>query len=341
MGLRKIYIGIAILCLVIAGATFGYMVAGWSLLDALYMVIITVFGVGYGEIQPMGPEVRIFTMVVIVAGSTAVVYIVGGFLRVITEGEITRILGTMKKNRIIEECSNHAIICGYGRLGQILAHELAESRFPFVIVDDQPERIAMAEEHGYLCVKGEATEEEVLIAAGIKRASVLATVIPLDTVNVFITLTARNLNRDIRIVARGEQPSTEKKLLQAGANEVVLPAAIGGMRIANSITRPTVMQWLGDSKGLVGHDLKYFGLEIDELTLHHNARFTGMSVSSIQQNLSGAVIVLAVKLADGRILKTNFETHTMHDEDSLIVIGRSGNITKALGKEDVERTALL
>src|SRR5260221_11758200 len=130
-------------------------------------------------------------------------------------------------------------------MGQMLARDLAVSGFPFVIVDINYERLAMAEAAGYLFVKGSATEEETLLNAGADRAQVLATVLPQDTLNVFITLTARNLNRNLRIIARGEQPSTEKKLLQAGANEVVLPATIGGGRISHIITRPPTMDFLG------------------------------------------------------------------------------------------------
>lgn len=333
MGLRKIYAGIAVLLLVILGSTLGYESEGWSFLDSLYMVIITVFGVGFGEVHPLDARMKIFTMLVIVTGSSAVVYIVGNFIRIVTEGEIQRMFGKMKKTHAIEDLTNHAIICGYGRIGQILAHELATGGFPFVVVDNDAERIAMAEASGYLCVKGSATEEESLIGAGVQRAKVLATVLPQDTLNVFITLTARNLNRSLRIIARGEQPTTEKKLHQAGADEVVLPAAIGGHRIANSITRQSVMHFMGDSKGLINHDLNYLGLEVDELTVRHDATFTGMSVAAIQQKLKSAMIVLAVKLADGRILKTSFDEHELSEGDALVVIGTNKSIAQALGKE--------
>ena len=341
MRLRKIYIGVGIFLLVILGATVGFQFAGMTFVNALYTVVILVFGVGYGDVFPMSPRLKLYTILVIVAGTSSVVYIVGGFIRLVTEGEIQRTLGTMKKNKTIDEMHGHAIICGYGRIGQILARELTESDFPFVVVDRDPERVALAELADCLCIRGSATEEEVLLKAHIERATVLATVLPDDALNVFITLTARNLNQKIRIVARGEEPSTEKKLRQAGADEVVLPAAIGGMRIANSITRPSIMEFLSDAKGLVGHDLKYLGLEVDELTVKHDASLEGMTVGAIQRKVKGDLLVLAVKIADGRILKSNFTEHSMTEGDTIVVIGKGSCIAAAFGKYATARTELI
>ena len=341
MALKKVYFGIAYLLLIILGCTFGYQEAGWSFIDSLYMVIITVFGVGFGEVHPLDDRLKIFTMVVILAGSTGVVYIFGSIVRIITEGEIQRTLGKMKKTRSIEELHGHAIICGYGRIGQILCHELAESSFPFLVVDIDPERIASAEGMGYLCVRGSATEEECLQLAGIDRAKVLATVLPQDTLNVFITLTARNLNRSIRIMARGEQPATEKKLRQAGADEVVLPASIGALRIAHSITRPAVMQVLSEGHNILGNDLKYLGLEVDELTLQHDASFAGMRIREIQLKSKGSFLVVALKQADGRVLRDYFEDHSLNEGDSLIVIGRTKEMSKSLDQREIVRKELL
>ena len=339
MSFKKIYLGIGYLLLIIVGSTFGYKAAGWTFIDSLYMVVMTVFGLG-SDMHPLNDHLKIFTIVVVLAGSSAVVYIYGSLIRIITEGEIQRTLGNMKKTRTIGELKDHAIVCGYGRIGQILCRELSESLFPFIVVDLDPERIASAEAQGYLCVRGSATEEECLIAAGIERAKVLATVLPQDTLNVFITLTARNLNRRVRIMARGEQPTTEKKLRQAGADEVVLPASIGAMRIAHSITRPAVMDLLSDAHGQMGRDLKDLGLEVDELTVQHDASFAGMTVSEIQERAKGAFLVVALKQRDGPVIRDKFQDLTMNEGDSMIVIGRTKELGIALDKSDVTRTEL-
>ncbi|TLD72263.1 potassium channel family protein [Phragmitibacter flavus] len=343
MALRKLYFGLGLFVFIILASTFGYWLAGWPWLDALYMVVITVFGVGFGEVRPIDTVgLRVFTMLVIVADSTAVVYIIGSIVRIITEGEIRRSLGMIKMKRSIEELQSHAILCGYGRIGQILAKELAASKHPFVVVDIDAERLAAAEALGYLTLRGSAMEEECLISAGIERAKVLATVLPQDTLNVFITLTARNLNRSIRIMARGEQPSTEKKLRQAGADEVVLPSSIGAHRFANSIIRPSVMQFLGDPKGLVGQELKYLGLEVDELSIQHDASFEGMKIRDIQQKTKNSFLVVALKCADGRIMRDHFADHHMVEGDAMIVLGRSADMNTSLSKASgVERNELL
>jgi voltage-gated potassium channel len=338
---RKVYFGILALVVIILGATFGYEAAGNSFLDSLYMVIVTIFGVGYSEMVPVDtPLMKLFTMGVIFAGSCAVVYIIGGFVRVITEGQILQTLGRMKEKHNIEDTEDHAIVCGFGRIGQVLCQELTEAGFPFIVVDINPERIDEAHEWGYLCVRGSATEEDTLVEAGVERARFLATVLPQDTLNVFITLTARNLNTNLRIMARGEQPSTEKKLRQAGADEVVLPAAIGGHRIANSILRPKVMEVIGDSKGLVGTELQQLGLEVDQMTLEHDARLEGMTVADIQQQLKNAMLILALKRNDGRVFRTSIAEHVMEEGDALIVMGRSKDIAELL-QGGLSKTELL
>jgi voltage-gated potassium channel len=138
----------------------GYLFYGWNLIDSVYMVVITMFGVGFGEVHPLDNAGKIFTMFVIVGGTSAVVFVIGEVIQFITQGEIMKAIGELKKSKQVDVISDHAIICGYGRIGQILAHELAAANFPFVVVDLDDSRLALAEESGYLFVKGSATEEE-------------------------------------------------------------------------------------------------------------------------------------------------------------------------------------
>ncbi len=319
----------------------GYLLFGWSLIDSVYMVVITMFGVGFGEVHPIETVgAKIFTMFVIVGGTSAVVFVIGEVIRFVTEGEIMKAIGQLKKSRLVETIDEHAIICGYGRIGQILAHELSASRFPFVVVDLDDARLALAEESGYLFVKGSATEEETLQRAHVERAVVLTTVLPQDTLNVFITLTARNLNRRLRIIARGEQPSTEKKLRQAGADEVVLPASIGGTRIAHSITRPAMMNFLGDKRGLIGQDLKQLGVEIDELRLHKHTHLVGKTILELQNLSEGHLLVIALQRADGTVLRSGFIEEKLQAGDSVVIIGRVHALPPALVGE-VDREELL
>src|SRR3982074_1724810 len=211
---RKLQRSLLYLLAVFVISVIGFLTFGWSLIDSVYMVVITMFGVGFGEVHPLiNVWEKIFTMLVIVGGTSAVVFVIGEVIRFITEGEILKVLGELKKSRQVEGVSQHAIICGYGRIGQILARDLAANGFPFVVVDLDDERLTMAEAAGCLFLKGSATEEETLIRAGAERARVLATVLPQDTLNVFITLTARNLNRNLLRSVNGESTRTDKKLL--------------------------------------------------------------------------------------------------------------------------------
>src|SRR5277367_1226539 len=314
----------------------GYLIYGWNLLDSVYMVVITMFGVGYGEVRPLDNAGKIFTMFVIVGGTSAVVFVIGEVIQFITQGEIMKAIGELRKSKQVDVISGHAIICGYGRIGQILAHELAAAKFPFVVVDLDDARLALAEESGYLFVKGSATEEETLLRAHVERAVVLATVLPQDTLNVFITLTARNLNKQLRIIARGEQPSTEKKLRQAGADEVVLPAAIGGTRIAHSIIRPATMEFLGDNRGLVSEELKKLGVEIDELRLHKHTHLVGRTILELQNMSDGHRMVIALQRADGNVLRSGFLEEKLQAGDSVIIIGRVHSLPPAL-RDEVDR----
>ncbi len=319
----------------------GYLLFGWSLIDSVYMVVITFFGVGFEEVRPITTVIgKIFTMFVIIGGTSSVVFVIGEVIRFVTEGEIMKAIGQLKKSRQVETIDQHAVICGYGRIGQILAHELAAANYPFVVVDLDDARLALAEESGYLFVKGSATEEETLQRAQVERAVVLATVLPQDTLNVFITLTARNLNRSLRIIARGEQPSTEKKLIQAGADEVVLPASIGGTRIAHSITRPATMNFLGDKRGMVGQDLKQLGVEIDELRLHKHTHLVGKTVLELQNLSEGHLLVIALQRADGSVLRSGFIEEKLQAGDSVVIIGRVHALPPSLVGE-VDREELL
>ncbi len=338
---RKLQRSLLYLLAVFLISVIGFLTFGWSLIDSVYMVVITMFGVGFGEVHPLiNVWEKIFTMLVIVGGTSAVVFVIGEVIRFITEGEILKVIGELKKSRQVDGISQHAIICGYGRIGQILAHDLATSGFPFVVVDMDDERLGMAEGAGYLFVKGSATEEETLIRAGAERAQVLATVLPQDTLNVFITLTARNLNRNLRIIARGEQPSTEKKLLQAGANEVILPAAIGGSRIAHSITRPATMNFLGDTRGIVGEELKRLGVEIDELRLRRHTFLIGKKVRELHDLAEGNLLVLAIQRADGNVLRSGFLEELLCEGDAVIILGRQYALPPIL-RAEVEREGLL
>ena len=297
--------------------------AGWSFLEAIYMVTITIFGVGYGEVRPIDdPKLRVFTMGVIIAGCTSSIYVMGGFVQMVAEGELNRFLGARRMTRGIENLSKHAIVCGFGRVGRILADELVRSGQEFVVIDNNQERLQEAETMGMYVIVGNATEEKVLESAGIARARVLASVLPDDTANVFITLTARELNRDIEIIARGESPSTEKKLLRSGATRVVLPAAIGAARIARLITRPSAEEILASSfhQDTLTQDLEQIGVQMTELRVPGNSDLAGRALADIHFGVGQQFVIIAVRSNDGVVTRDPPMSYTLRPDDTLVVL---------------------
>lgn len=330
----RLLISVAIFSAVCLLGVIGYVIMGWKLIDAVYMVVITIFGVGYGEVEPVDQtSERIFTILLIICGNSAAIYVVGEVVRTLTGGEIVKALGDMQESKKVEEISHHTIICGWGRIGQVLSAELSQAGHKFIIVDVDKERIADAHTRGYLVVEGSATDEDTLIRAGINRADVLATVLPQDTLNVFITLTARNLNPLVRIIARGEQPATEKKLRQAGANEVILPATIGALRIAHSITKPSLTDFIGGKEGIGGADFHHLGLEIHELSLKQQGHLEGWTIGEIQRAAEGKLMVLAIRKPGGEILRKDLDTLALEKGDALVVMAHPGRLPEFLVRE--------
>ncbi len=316
-------------CLFVGTILVGFLVywlAGWPALDAIYMVIITIFGVGYGEVNTMTPELRIFTIVFIVAGCTALIYTIGAFINWLTEGQLQRLLGERKMEKDIEHLSDHVVICGYGRIGRLLAAQLSEAAKPFVIVDPDERQIEQVREAGYLYIQGDATEETVLIKARIKQAAIVATVIPNDAANVFIVLSCRQLNPELTIIARANQISTEAKLQQAGANKIVMPAAIGADRIAHLVLKPNAREVL--EKDL--HDnafvegLHEIGLEMNEITLPEESPLIGCTLEDLETRGKSAFIVVAVRKPDGQTTIRPPLSLQLKSADTLIIMSHTG-----------------
>ncbi|HEY9643296.1 MAG TPA: potassium channel protein [Coleofasciculaceae cyanobacterium] len=326
--MRGILTGATFFVITFVGAVLGYTLLGCSVFDAVYMVIITIFGIGYAEFCPISATSRTFTIFVIVAGVISAAFIVGGFVQMVTEGEIHRALDSHRKSRDIAGLQNHTIICGYGRIGQVLSRQLVDAHHPFVIIDHNSDRIASAEAMGYRVYQGNATDEEVLQAVGIDRARVLSTVLPDDAANVFITLTARGLNPDLMIVARGEISTTEKKLRLAGANHVVSPASISGLRMANLITRPTTVEFLDQSeeRSRLSELLAQIDVQVDELAIPQNSSLVGRTIADLEIRGKGTFIVVALRRCEGGLMTHPGHEEVLHSGDTVIVLGHRGDM---------------
>jgi len=241
----KIFVALFLLFVVFMGGVFGYkIISGYSWIDALYMTVITITTVGYGEVRPLTPFEKLFTSAFILSS----IFIVGYAISVITEYLLSKNnignLREKKVQKIIESMSNHVVICGYGRNGKQAVHKLMAYNKDFLIVEKDEEIVERFSDERILFVQGNASEDEVLLQAGIERASTLIVTLPSDADNLFIVLSARQMNKDLVIISRASEETSYKKLKLAGANNVIMPDKIGGEHMASLVVVPDLVEFL-------------------------------------------------------------------------------------------------
>jgi voltage-gated potassium channel len=281
------------------------------------MTAITVATVGYGEVRPLTQGGRLFTIGLILSGVGTVFYILTMLTQVVVEGNIRKVLGRRTLQRSIRSLRDHYIICGYGRIGSLVADLLAERGVPLVVIDSSEEVTRELEDKGLLYVLGSATEDENLLAAGIESAKGLVATVSSDANNVYIALTAKGIRPDIFVIGRATEPGSERKLKRAGADKVVSPYFIGARRIAQTVIRPSV----ADFVELTFHSSD-MALTMEELKVGQGAELAGLSLmdSGIRQKLD--VIVMAVKKSDGEMLFNPQAATVINVGDTLIALGR-------------------
>ena len=312
-----------------ACATVAYMENGWRFGDALYMVVLTVYTVGYDEVKPINtPELRAVTIALIVTGCAGMIFLTGALIQLITASQLQQLFQFHRMQKEIDRLTDHVIICGYGRIGQMLARELQAGKCDFVVVERGDGRMNAARELGFLSVQGDATDEDVLQLAGIARARALATVLPDDAANVFITLSARSLNRELTIIARGEAASTEGKLIQAGADRVVLPTRIGAERVAELLLFQDVAKVLSGIKAgdldRLGRDLRRLGLEIEVVAAATGSKSVGATIGALETAAAGAFLVVALERQNGEVLLQPAADVAIQEGDGVAIVGRPG-----------------
>ena len=322
--IRHLKISFIVLGLLVTAGTGGYMaIEGWGLLDALYMTIITLGTVGFREVHELSAIGKIFTMSLIVIGVSVLGYIVGSLAQIMFEGQIQRMIGRKKVEKKIMSLEGHYIICGYGRIGALICKEFAAKPIPFVVIEKYPEAHEKLHNEEYLHIRGDATEDDTLLRAGIKKAKGLISVVTSDTENVYITLTARGLKPDLYILARSGEESSEIKLQRAGANKVISPYVIGGSRMAQAILRPNVVDFIEIATGR-----EHLELQMEEIIIPANSSFIGENLVSSGFRKETGVIIIGIKKHSGRMV-FNPDSHTkLEGHDTLIVLGHPAAILK-------------
>ena len=308
----------------VALGTLGYMfIEGWGVIDALYMTVITLAAVGYGEVHDVSQAGRIFTIILIFFGVSFVLYVFGNIVQFLVEGQIRRIMGRRKLDRQINRLNNHYIICGYGRMGRSLCRYLIQKKHDFIVIEQNPDRIKAMEEDGVLFLTGSATEETSLLKAGIKNAGALMTALGSDADNVFLVLLAKGITPDLCVIARASQNSTKKVLYTAGANVVVSPFEVGARRMAHAILRPGVIRFLEMAFTDENTDIY-----LEQTKVEKSSNLVGVALkdSEIRKNLN--LIILAMIRGDNSMQFNPSAETIIKAGDTIIAVGENRSLEK-------------
>ncbi len=290
--LKLVLLGIVLL--MIAGAAGFHYIEGWPWFDGFYMVLTTFTTIGYSETHPLSHAGRILNIFLIVGGVALVFLAIGTLTQALLEFELQAVFGRRRMEREIARLKDHYIICGAGRVGRSVARELALKPVPFVIVEPKQDKIDRYVTENWLTIRGDATQERVLDEARIREARGLVAATTTDATNLYVVLTARTLNPNIKIIARASEEEAEKHLRTAGADTVISPYHFAGSRIAQTFLRPHVLDFLDSATVHLGIDL-----EIDEIYVTESSSLAGKTIGGSRIRQDTGVIVLAIKRADG------------------------------------------
>lgn len=320
--LKRLLQAVFVLVSTILFGVVGFMVIeGFNLSEAFYMAVITFSTVGFNEVRPLSDIGRLFTSIYIIVNLGAVAYIVSVVSYYLFDGELQKLYRRHHLNKIIRKMTDHIIVCGFGRNGEKACEELASQGVEFVIIENREEILSKIEQSfGYRTLNGDATSDEVLYEAGIDRAKAIITTIPNDAENVFLTLTARELRPDIQIIARASEQNSEKKLMRAGATHVIMPDAVGGLHMAQHITKPVVIEYLDMLSG--GGDLTLEEVHFENL----KEDFRGKSIEQLDVRKQTGVSIIALKDENNKFLFNPHSKTLLHQEHVLIIVGKMEQI---------------
>ncbi len=315
---RRIVISVTLLVLLLALAPVGYMtIEHMSYTEALYMTVITITTVGFREVRPLSTAGMYFTILVILTGVFNLFFIISGLISY-TFGEALReIFGRRRMDLRIRKLRDHHVVCGFGRVGEVVCDTLAEAGADFVVIERDPARLVLAQEKGYLCLEGDATSTETLVNAGVGRARGVVCALENDADNLFTTLSARSLNQEVIIVTRCVSRDSVDKLLYAGADRVISPYTLSGKRMASFLLKPSVFDYLD----LVAHGIS-LDYRLEELEVEEGSELAGRTIGEMDIRVrTGALVVAVRKAADGRFDTRPDKDTRLDAGDLLIALG--------------------
>ncbi len=319
-GLRdKLLISIVLIISIIVFGTLGYMVIeGWNFRDSLFMTVITITTVGYQEVHDLSANGEIFTIFLLILGVGIIFYILSLEAKVIIEGQLKGIFERRTLKKKIDDLKNHYIICGYGRMGKTIASELVEKGVDLVVIEKNPQQ---SDRQDRLLIEGDATIDESLKSAGIEKAKGIVSVLPTDAENLFLVLSARELNPNIFIVTRAKDEAAENKLSRAGADRVVSPYHAGSVKIANLILKPAVVDFL-EFATMDGN----FELQLEEIIFQETSKFVHKTLEESAIGRDLRIIIVAIKKSNGNMEFNPSSKSIIEAGDTLIALGEINNI---------------
>lgn len=320
---QKLLVSIVILvALAVTGMVGFSTLENMSLLNSLYMTIITISTVGFGEVQALHTQGRIFVIFLIFFSMVAVAFAVSAIGQFVLEGQLRTILGRRKMQTKIQKLSNHYIIAGFGRVGRQVAETFLSRKISFIVIEKDNAALNQLDAEGYLYVQGLATEDDILMQAGVEKAKVLVSTLPEESDNVYLALTARHMNPNLHIICRADNPSGEKKLKRAGANYVVSPHILGGMRMAMASLRPNVVDFM-QMTAIGGSEIG-----IEEISVPEGCSIGGKTLIESRIKADYGVTVIGIKKA-GREMRINPPPDAMVEAgDVLLMVGSSDQLEK-------------
>jgi voltage-gated potassium channel len=325
---RKFILSALLIVFIIAFGALGYMtIEKWNFLDSFYMTIITLSTVGYKEVHNLSSNGKVFTIILITGGVGVIFYTLSTGARFVLEGELQEVLGRQRLEKKIRELKDHYIVCGYGRMGRTICKELKVKGINFVIIE---KNLGILDEKAdILILEGDATRDETLKKANIERAKGLVSVLPTDAENLFVVLNARELNTNLFIVARTDEESTGRKIIRAGADRVISPYYIGALKIAHTILKPTVMDFIefATKSGNIE-------LQMEEIKVQEGSRLVGLTLDECGIGKDLNIIVVAIKKLTSRMEFNPTSRSTIEIGDTLIALGE---ISKLKILEDMVR----
>jgi voltage-gated potassium channel len=315
-------LSVLLLTTVLVVGTAGYVVLeGWGIFDAFYMTITTVTTVGYAEIHPLSRVGRVFNSGVIIFGVATVLYTFSFLMAQLVEGDLQARWARHRRERMLDDLTHHFIICGFGRIGQIVAREFMRQDVQLVVIERDPERMQAAIDSGYLAVEADASSEDVLKRVGIARARGLIAAVSTDADNVFAILTARLLRPDLFIIARAETEEAKAKLVRAGADRVLSPYQIGGLQLAQTALRPAVVDFVQLATGSDNLDLN-----MEQVQIGTDTALAGRTIVQANLRQRFGVVVVGIQRANGAMEFNPPPETAMQVGDYLVVLGQAKNL---------------